>query len=349
MPEPPARGHRQVHRRARGAGAQPEEIDVRFPLGRDDRGHRGIRLGKVDPRQRHPLPRARAGPARRDRATRHARAGRGALRDRQGHQHRPVPDRPHARGPTRRRTRTSSTRSASSVPHARGAGARVRPGPVLLQRQGGALRGLLRRRPDQDRDALPPRHLRHLRRLRRQAVQPRDPPGPLQGQVDRRHPGADRRAGARALRERPPGREHLPHARARWGSATSSSASPRRRSPAARRSASSSPASSRGGRPAGRSTCSTSRPPASTSTTSRSCSGVLRSLTEKGNTVIVIEHNLDVIRTADWVIDLGPEGGDAGGRIVAEGTPEAVAGVRGSFTGQFLKRSLGHTARRARA
>jgi excinuclease ABC subunit A len=68
--------------------------------------------------------------------------------------------------------------------------------------------------------------------------------------------------------------------------------------------------------------------------------GVLRSLTEKGNSVIVIEHNLDVIKTADWVVDLGPEGGDAGGRIVAEGTPEYITGVRGSFTGQFLRRVL---------
>jgi excinuclease ABC subunit A len=77
--------------------------------------------------------------------------------------------------------------------------------------------------------------------------------------------------------------------------------------------------------------------------------GVLRSLTEKGNTVIVIEHNLEVIRTADWVIDLGPEGGDAGGRIVAEGTPESVAEVRGSHTGQFLRRSLSAVRARARA
>jgi excinuclease ABC subunit A len=77
--------------------------------------------------------------------------------------------------------------------------------------------------------------------------------------------------------------------------------------------------------------------------------GVLRSLTEKGNTVIVIEHNLEVIRTADWVIDLGPEGGDAGGRIVAEGTPESVAGVRSSHTGQFLRRSLSAVRARARA
>jgi excinuclease ABC subunit A len=68
--------------------------------------------------------------------------------------------------------------------------------------------------------------------------------------------------------------------------------------------------------------------------------GVLRSLTEKGNTVIVIEHNLDVIRTADWITDLGPEGGDGGGAIVAQGTPEDVAAVRASYTGQFLRRAL---------
>ncbi len=77
--------------------------------------------------------------------------------------------------------------------------------------------------------------------------------------------------------------------------------------------------------------------------------GVLRSLTEKGNTVIVIEHNLDVIRTADWIIDLGPEGGDGGGRVVAEGTPEDVAAVRASHTGLFLKRVLSETRRRVRA
>jgi excinuclease ABC subunit A len=74
---------------------------------------------------------------------------------------------------------------------------------------------------------------------------------------------------------------------------------------------------------------------------------VLRSLTEKGNTVVVIEHNLDVIRTADWVLDLGPEGGDAGGRIVAEGTPESVAAVKASHTGQFLRRVLSRDRRAA--
>lgn len=63
---------------------------------------------------------------------------------------------------------------------------------------------------------------------------------------------------------------------------------------------------------------------------------VLQSLVDKGNTVIVIEHNLDVIKSADWVIDMGPEGGSGGGTVVAEGTPEEVAKVHESFTGQFL-------------
>ena len=67
---------------------------------------------------------------------------------------------------------------------------------------------------------------------------------------------------------------------------------------------------------------------------------VLHRLVDAGNTVVVIEHNLDVIKTADWVLDLGPEGGEAGGYIVAEGTPEAVAGVEGSYTGQFLREVL---------
>jgi excinuclease ABC subunit A len=68
---------------------------------------------------------------------------------------------------------------------------------------------------------------------------------------------------------------------------------------------------------------------------------VLHRLVDAGNTVVVIEHNLDVIKTADWVLDLGPEGGDEGGYIVAEGTPEAVASVETSYTGQFLERVLG--------
>jgi excinuclease ABC subunit A len=67
---------------------------------------------------------------------------------------------------------------------------------------------------------------------------------------------------------------------------------------------------------------------------------VLNRLVERGNTVIVIEHNLDVIKSADWIIDLGPEGGDEGGEIVAVGTPEEIAGNLDSYTGQYLKEML---------
>ena len=67
---------------------------------------------------------------------------------------------------------------------------------------------------------------------------------------------------------------------------------------------------------------------------------VLNQLVDVGNTVLVIEHNLDVIKTADHIIDLGPEGGDEGGTVVATGTPEEVTAVEGSYTGQYLKRYL---------
>lgn len=68
--------------------------------------------------------------------------------------------------------------------------------------------------------------------------------------------------------------------------------------------------------------------------------GVINGLADKGNTVIVIEHNLDVIKTSDWVVDMGPEGGSGGGMVIAEGTPEQVADVEASYTGQFLRQVL---------
>jgi excinuclease ABC subunit A len=64
---------------------------------------------------------------------------------------------------------------------------------------------------------------------------------------------------------------------------------------------------------------------------------LLQRLRDQGNTIVVIEHNLDIIKSADWILDLGPEGGDRGGTLVATGTPEDVAQVEGSFTGQALK------------
>jgi excinuclease ABC subunit A len=67
---------------------------------------------------------------------------------------------------------------------------------------------------------------------------------------------------------------------------------------------------------------------------------VLNGLVDKGNTVIVIEHNLDVIKSSDWVVDIGPEGGSRGGEVVAVGTPEQIAKVAKSHTGKFLKEIL---------
>jgi excinuclease ABC subunit A len=76
--------------------------------------------------------------------------------------------------------------------------------------------------------------------------------------------------------------------------------------------------------------------------------GVLDQLVDAGNSIVVIEHNLDVVRSADWIIDLGPEGGPDGGRIVAQGTPEQVSRVKGSHTGRFLKTLLPARAAKSR-
>ena len=74
---------------------------------------------------------------------------------------------------------------------------------------------------------------------------------------------------------------------------------------------------------------------------------MLGRLVDQGNTVVVIEHNLDVIKSADWVIDLGPEGGAGGGQVVAMGTPEQVAAVKESHTGYFLREILDAASRAA--
>ena len=94
------------------------------------------------------------------------------------------------------------------------------------------------------------------------------------------------------------------------------------------------------------------RCPAGSRSISRTCASCWRCCTRwwlPGNSVIVIEHNLEVIKTADWVLDLGPEGGEGGGRIVAAGTPETVAATDGSHTGRFLRPLLTMPGRRKRA
>ena len=199
--------------------------------------HRRVGLGQVHARQRHPLPRAgpdalsRAGPARR------AHAHRGRPAHRQGRGHRPVADRPHAAlqpGDLHRRVHVHPRALRAD---ARGAHARLPAGPLLLQRQGRALRGVPGRRAGEDRDALPARRVRHLRRVQGQALQPRDARGPLQGRQRRRRARHDRARGARLLRRGAGHQERSCRRSTTSASTTSAWASRRRRCRAARPSA----------------------------------------------------------------------------------------------------------------
>ena len=179
-----------------------KDVDVDDPARRLLLRHRRLRLGQVDPGQRDPAPRGRQPPAPGEAAARRPRRHRRAQPDRQDHQHRPVADRPHAAlqpGHLHRRLRPHPP---ALHPDPGVAGARLQAGPLQLQRQGRPLRGLQRRRPDQDRDALPARRLRALRAVPRQALQPRDARGPLQGQEHRRRARDVGRGGGRVLRER---------------------------------------------------------------------------------------------------------------------------------------------------
>ena len=140
--------------------------------------------------------------------------------------------------------------------------------------------------------------------------------------------------------------EHIPKVRRRLetldavGLGYVASASPRRRSPVARRSASSSPPSSPRSRPDARCTSSTSRRPGLHFADVQRLLEVLQRLVDAGNSVVVIEHNLDVIKSADRLIDMGPEGGEEGGLAIAQGTPEEVAAEPASHTGTFLAEVL---------
>ena len=272
MPERRSRTRAARCKRRQRARQQPEERHRRNPARPVHLRHRRLRRRQVDAAGRHALQGGRAQAQQCARGPCPARPHRGAGAHRQDHRHRPVADRPHAALQPRDLYRRLHADPRMVRRPARGEGARLRARPLLVQRQGRALRGLPGRRRHQDRDALPARRLRHLRRLQGQALQPRDARRHLQGQVDRRRARHDGRRGRGLLQGGAAHPQHPGDAAAASASATSTSASRRPRSPAARRSASSSPRSCASARPAARSTSSTSRPPACISTTSRSCS-----------------------------------------------------------------------------
>ncbi|MEZ5872111.1 MAG: hypothetical protein R3D32_09730 [Nitratireductor sp.] len=216
--------------------------------------------------------------------------------------------------------------------------ARLPAGLLLVQCQGWALRSLPGRRADQDRDALPAGCLCHLRCVPRQTLQSRNAGSAVQGQVDCRRAGHDGR-GSRAFAAVPSVREKF-ETLERVGlgyihvgqQATTLSGGEAQRIKLSKE-------LSR--RATGRTLYILDEP-----TTGlhfhdvKKLLEVLHELVDQGNTVIVIEHNLEVIKTADWILDLGPEGGDGGGELVAVGTPEDIVKEPRSHTGAFLKELL---------
>ena len=216
----------------------------------------------------------------------------------------------------------------------------LRAGPLLLQREGRTLRGVPGRRAGEDRDALPPRRLRaRARSARGGATTGRRSRSATRGGASptsstspwpTRSSSSGRSAGSREklelLNDVGLGYIHLGQA------ATTLSGGEAQRVKLATELAK---------RDTGRTLYILDEPTTGLHFEDvRLLLEVLHRLVDKGNSVVVIEHNLDVIKTADWIIDLGPEGGDAGGRIVAQGTPEEVAATAGSSTGQFLRTVL---------
>ena len=269
------------------------------------------------------------------------RVGRGHRRLRQGDRHRPVADRPHAALEPGDVHRPVHADPRALLADAGVEGARLQARTVLVQRPRRPLRDVQGRRADQDRDALPARRLRaRARSARARATTARrsrcgsrartisdvlDMSVEEALQFFAKIPKIRRQAADAARR-----RARLHQARPAGDDAVG------RRGPA---------------RQARRRSCRRSRPGRTLYILDEPTTGlhfadieklleVLQRLVDAGNTVLVIEHNLDVIKQADWIVDLGPEGGEAGGEVIATGTPEQVAETEGSDTGQFLRELL---------
>ena len=347
----------EIHPRARGApqgqrqkaqgkglrGQQPQAHRLYHSARHADLRDRRFRLRQVLVRGRDPLQETRRRAERRKNAPGCVRRHRGTGKPRQGHRHRPVAHRPHAalqsgdlHGRVQRHPR-------SVRQNGRCEGARLRPEPLLLQRQGRPLRGMLGRRPAQDRNALPAGRLRPLRRLQGPPLQQRDARGALQGQEYLRGARHDGGRGVRVLRERAEDRAAswrrmrevgLGYVKLGQSSTTLSGGEAQRAKLATELSK----------RSTGRTIYILDEPTTGLHIADvHRLVDVLQKLVDAGNTVVVIEHNLDVIKVADYILDLGPEGGDGGGRLVASGTPEEVAQCEKSYTGRYLGPVLAKT------
>ena len=339
---PPASGRWLTVKGARENNLR--DLTVAIPLGVIDLRHRRFRFGQIDAGARHALSRARA-------ETESAAANApGAYKTLDGVEHldkvihvdqSPIGRTPRSNPATYTGLFTHIRDLFAQLPEARMRG--YGPGPLFVQRQGRPLRGVRGRRHHPHRDALPARRLRHLRSLRRQALQSRHAGDSVQGQEHRRgaqHDGARR---GRVPRPVPPIRQKLETLRdvgldyIHLGqSATTLSGGEAQRIKLAKELAR---------RATGRTLYILDEPTTGLHFDDiKRLLGVLGRLADTGNTVVVIEHNLDVIKTADYIIDLGPEGGDRGGQVVAKGTPEEVAGVKASYTAGFLRQALNHRA-----
>ena len=187
-----------------------QSINVKVPARCLLRGHGRVGVRQVDARERGALQGGRKPAPPGEAASGRAQAHQRPRPDRQDHQHRPVADRSHAALEPGHLHRAVRPHPGALLPDAGGAGARIQAGPLLVQREGWPLRGLPRRRPDQDRDALPAGRVRALRAVPGQALQPRDARGPLQEQDDRRRARHDRRGGGGLLRAHPEDQAQAP-------------------------------------------------------------------------------------------------------------------------------------------
>ncbi len=346
VPERAPRNPRRTVKVVNARGNNLKGIDAEIPLGLFTCVTGVSRRRQVDAADRHALQRGGAQAQRRFAGARRARPHRGPRAHRQDHRHRPVADRPHAAlqpGDLYRRLHADPrmVRRPAGVE-----GARLPARPLLLQRQGRPLRGLPGRRRHQDRDALPARRLRHLRRLPGQALQPRD----AGSHCSRANTIADvldmtveealeffkavpRVRDVLALLHRV-GLDYIHVGQ----QATTLSGGEAQRVKLAKELCK---------RATGRTLYILDEP-----TTGlhfhdvAKLLDVLHELVEQGNTVVVIEHNLEVIKTADWIIDLGPEGGDGGGEIVAAGTPEDIVKVEAVLYGGVFEAGAGARRRR---